>query len=282
MSIGIVIVSWKSSSSSYELAQQMAEMDPAWQVVLVDNECKQTRGAMKTNIHLLPQEANLGFAGAHNIAVEFLTSKNIKHALFVNHDVQIDRLTIQSLANRCFKTNEVCCIGPLIKEKDRTYAGGRDILKGLQTRCDWDGKQGLFEVEYCIGAVMMVNVEMYQKLGGLDTDFFFSGEVADYAKRAKANGYRCLVDTRFSAEHFAEENEYRANLYTYYNYRNRLLYAKKHGDNRQFFHWQLKLLKEGMYRLFRFEFPMARAVLLALKDGSCGRFGNRNAYFVRS
>ena len=66
--------------------------------------------------------------------------------------------------------------------------------------------------------------------GLLDEEFFFSGEIADFCKRARDGGHRVCVDLEAEARHDASETPQtvRDTLYVYYSLRNRFLYAKKH------------------------------------------------------
>ena len=71
---------------------------------------------------------------------------------------------------------------------------------------------------------------VFEQIGLLDEEFFFSGEIADFCKRARNGGHRVCVDLEVEARHDASDTPQtrRETLYVYYSLRNRFLYAKKH------------------------------------------------------
>jgi GT2 family glycosyltransferase len=143
----------------------------------------------------------------------------------------------------------------------------------------------LADVDYVPGTIFLARRGAFEQIGDLDVDFFFSGEIADFCKRARNSGYRVCIDLQAQARHDTRmvPQSLRDTLYVYYNLRNRFLYAKKHYPSEQakyLARWSGLCLVEGGRALAAGKLRKARAILLALAHGCTGRFGNRNAVFL--
>lgn len=59
----------------------------------------------------------------------------------------------------------------------------------------------LIEVAYVPGVVLLARRGLFETIGLLDEQYFFSGEIADFGKRARDKGYRLCVDLDVHATH---------------------------------------------------------------------------------
>jgi len=202
-------------------------------------------------------------------------------------------------------------IGPAIEEKSVSGSvltcGGRDIGKYSRTRITctrraapdafgrgsslasfggtgWPTLQELSEVSYVPGTVLLVPSSVFEKVGLLDEDYFFSGEVADFCARAHQQGIDSVIDMSVTAHHGDENEEkpLRGSLYIYYTLRNRFLYVSKHGGNAKFWlksMWTIKAFCMFGLSIIKLDFSRSRAVALGLIDGWQEKWGNRNDQF---
>jgi GT2 family glycosyltransferase len=141
----------------------------------------------------------------------------------------------------------------------------------------------LYDVDYVPGTVMLVRRNLFDEIGLLDEQFFFSGEAADFCKSARDRGYRVCVDLAVEAHHRFGETSLRDTLYVYYSLRNRLLYAKKHYGfkrGRYLARWLGLCSAELGKAIAQGRLGKARAILLAVTHGCTNQFGNRNAAFL--
>ena len=143
----------------------------------------------------------------------------------------------------------------------------------------------LNDVDYVPGTVFLARRSVFEQIGLLDEEFFFSGEIADFCKRARNGGHRVCVDLEVEAQHDASETPQavRETLYVYYSLRNRFLYAKKHyplEKTKYLALWSRLCLVELGRALAAGKPRKARAILLAIAHGCTGRFGNQNAAFL--
>jgi GT2 family glycosyltransferase len=143
----------------------------------------------------------------------------------------------------------------------------------------------LHEVDYVSGTVFLARAGALQEIGLLDEDYFFSGEIADFCKRARDRGHKICVDLEVEARHDTGQTpkEIRDTLHAYYSLRNRFLYvSKQHAPERTkyFAQWTLAGALALARAVGHGRLARARAIVLALTDACCGRYGNRNARFL--
>ena len=131
----------------------------------------------------------------------------------------------------------------------------------------------------------MIRTQVFEKIGLLDEDYFFSGEIADFCRRATKAGYHLGINYDTTVLHQTESSphELRKTLYVYYNFRNRFLFIRKH-HRAQSIRYQLKWISLGLIQYLgsikNLDFRKARSIRLAIVDGLLGKFGNQNDKFI--
>ena len=143
----------------------------------------------------------------------------------------------------------------------------------------------LKDVDYVPGAVLLARRSLFDRIGLLDEQFFFSGEIADLCKRAMDGGQKVCVDLKCKARHDTRQTpeRLRAALYVYYSLRNRRLFAMKHypADSTKYLaSWAKLCLVEFARALAKGNLRKARAIALAFTHGCKSRFGDQNAAFL--
>ncbi len=188
-------------------------------------------------------------------------------------------------------------MGPLIHEtrdgRVHLLVGGRDIARYPSTRtaiAPSDLKRlpdyPLHAVDYVSGTVFLARASVFTETGLLDEEFFFSGEIADFCKRAKESRHEIYVDLEVEARHDpgqAPPPHVRETLYVYYGLRNRFLYVTKHhaAEKMKYFAYWTMLGVLALVRAIGLgKLGKARAIILALTHAYAGRFGNQNANFL--
>ena len=241
-------------------------------------------------------QANLGYAGGNNLGIARALHSGTTFVLLINNDAAIGETDMSRLIDRLQENPIIAIIGPVLHERRhgtvQCYIGGRDIAQNVLTRQaakleDLPRMPGypLCDVDYVPGTVFLVRREVFEQIGHLDEEFFFSGEIADFCKRARDSGHRVCVDLESEAHHDTGETPHKARetLYVYYSLRNRFLYAKKHYPHEKakyLARWSSLCLVEFSRALATGKLRKARAILLGLAHGCAGRFGNRNAAFL--
>ena len=140
-------------------------------------------------------------------------------------------------------------------------------------------------VDYVPGTVFLARRTVFEQVGLLDEQYFFSGEIADFCRRAKAYGHDAFVALDVLAEHDTGHapSRLRDTLYAYYSLRNRYLFVRKHHGSetaRLFAYWTWVGSQQIARSLMRGNASRARALYLALAHGLTNRYGNQNAKFL--
>jgi GT2 family glycosyltransferase len=297
----VVVINWRREVQTLRCISSIRRwrtLKPL--LVVVDNQStsdsKLTLNGALSPDELICSEANVGYAGGNNLGIAHASHLDASFILLLNSDAAIAETDVSRLLGRLRRYPAVAILGPMLIEhrQDITtrYAGGRDILQHASTRTileedDLAGRHAcpLIDVEYVPGAVFMSRRSLFEEIGALDEQFFFSGEIADLCRRAREHGQRVCIDLTVEASHNIEETpqSLRDTLYVYYGLRNRLLYAKKHEPARRirfFVLWLRLCLTELVKALAHMRLRKARAILLAIAHGSTSRFGNQNDCFL--
>jgi GT2 family glycosyltransferase len=298
MDLAVVLLNWRDEQRTLRCAQAVM----SWQVLkphllVVDNESTEmTRNALA---HVVPADdlicsaVNLGYGGGNNLGIKRALTTEAKYILLLNTDAEISANSISQLIEKLNEQPQISILGPVIQEQDdegtRHLAGGRDISRHRFTRIVLppdDPKRladcAIHEVDYVPGTVFLTRGSLWEEIGLLDEEYFFSGEIADLCKRARDNGHKICVDLEIEAQHDTRQTPtpIRERVYSYYGLRNRFLYVKKHHSDRMlrlFAFWTI-VGAAGLARgLLHGKTTRARAIVLALIHAYGGRYGNQNA-----
>ena len=301
MSLAIILLNWRNEQETLACARSIsawAKLRP--KLYVVDNESTSetsaTLGSGLSPDSLICTPLNLGYAGGNNLGIRRALAHGCEYILLLNSDAEIAEAGVQRLLKTLKANPRISILGPLIKEtcSDRVLllAGGRNIARYRFTRNAIQPHElrglpdfPLHEVDYVSGTVFMTRAGIFKELGLLDEEYFFSGEIADFCKRASDKGHGIAVDLEADAGHDLGQgsSKLRQTLYAYYNWRNRFLYVRKHCTEERMkyvLRWStLGLLAIGR-ALGHGEIAKARAIALALRHAHAGRYGNQNASFL--
>ena len=299
--LSVVIVNWRAEQQTLRCiasVRHWAHIKP--KLFVVDNQSSErSRKALGDVLgpnQLICSQANLGYGGGNNLGIARALESGTQFVLLLNSDAAITETDIIRLTDRLKDHQDVAILGPVLNEHQQDnlqcYIGGKDIAKNLLTRQaakreDLSHVSGypLNDVDYVPGAVFIARRSLFEEIGLLDEQFFFSGEIADLCKRARDRGHRVCVDLEVDAHHDTckTPQTLRDTLYIYYSLRNRFLYANKHHPSEKAKYillWCRLCLVELGRALASGKLRTARAIVLAVVDGCRGRFGNQNAAFL--
>jgi N-acetylglucosaminyl-diphospho-decaprenol L-rhamnosyltransferase len=209
--LSIVIVNWNHRELLLDLLTSIFEHPPRgdFEVIVVDNAStdgsRETATAEFTNIKLLANAANLGFARAVNRG---LRESGGQYVLLLNTDVVVLEGAIDAQI-AFMESNPGCaiCGGLLLNDNgDQTISYGRfpsaralmaEVLPnrmGIAARnmiaCTPAADQTqVLPVDVMSGADLMVRRAVFEKVGLLDEQFFMYFEDADWCYRMKQDGW---------------------------------------------------------------------------------------------
>jgi GT2 family glycosyltransferase len=299
MNLAVILVNWRNENETAACARAVKGWRTlAPQVLVVDNESSEaTRNALAPIAdELISSPVNLGYGGGNNLAIRRALAAGRNYILLINSDAEISEDATRRMIERLEANRKISILGPVIHERRGTAVahliGGRDIARHPSTRiatqtCDLRSipSYPLHQVDYVPGTVLLARSRAFEEVGLLDDHYFFSGEIADFCKRARNNGHGVCVDLEAEARHTIDDasSPLRDTLHAYYSLRNRTLYVRKHHaaqSLRYLIWWGVVGVCRIASALARANLPKARAILLALKDGYTGRYGNQNARFT--
>lgn len=301
MSLIVVLINWQDEQQTLQCVRNIR----GWHVLkpdilVVDNQSTESsRDRLRRDLttdELICHPANRGYAGGNNLGIQQALRTKQDYILLLNTDAEIPEAGMTRLLARLESNPDISILGPVIFEgqNDQMHCliGGRDIAKHQLTRIAVEpdtltsiAGYPLHDVDYVPGAVFLTRRTVFEEIGLLDEQYFFSGEIADFCKRAKVMGHKSCADLEVQAYHYTDKTAFdlRESLYVYYSLRNRFLYIKKHyplEKFRYFSYWiQAGILQFAMAIVKR-RTRKARAIFMALKHALLNQFGDRNDQFL--
>ncbi|MCB0689289.1 MAG: glycosyltransferase family 2 protein [Saprospiraceae bacterium] len=281
--MAIILICWNDEADTIQTLEfLMSEAPSDTLIYIVDNGSIPPFGpdiSTDSSIQILRAGKNLGFAGAHNLAIQSLMDSNVDYILLMNTDVRFKVGRLKAFLSFHTSEGQTEIYGPVIIEGNRKYYGGRDPGLYINTRIET-----LERPDYIPGTFFLCPVAVFRKVGLFDERFFFSGEVADLCFRAVLAGYSLRIDQDIEVTHLINsKSKLRNGLYTYYNLRNRFLFVRKHHKSRQtglIFTWLLRGLRMAVGSFVQGNWQRTIAVIRALNDGVFAKYGNRNDRFI--
>lgn len=215
--VAVVIVTYNSAAVVGTLLDSLpAALDGlTWQTVVVDNGS--TDDTVETvlaypGVHLV-RSSNRGYAAGINLGV---TEADPADAVLVlNPDVTLDPGAGRALVEEQ-RTSGAAIVAPLVRELDGSVSTslrrepsiarnlglgrtGRPALSEFVTAAeDYDHAH---DVDWAVGAVLLVSRECHTALGGWDESYFLYSEETDFCLRARDLGYRTRYTPRAGSMH---------------------------------------------------------------------------------
>jgi N-acetylglucosaminyl-diphospho-decaprenol L-rhamnosyltransferase len=237
MKLLIIIINYRTPQVTLDclasLAPQIGDV-PETRVVVVDNASGDDSvnligRAIKKNqweswAALKITAKNLGFAGGNNLAMDtLLDHQEAQYVLMLNSDT----LVRENVLRHCFEKMEsdrsIAVLSCMLLNSDETV---QNVARRLPTPVrmvansfglpwiwpqgfawadlddlTWDRRLVAREVEWVGGAFMFVRRRVIDKIGGLDTMFFFYGEDVEFCHRARQHGWKVWYDPGVSVLH---------------------------------------------------------------------------------
>jgi GT2 family glycosyltransferase len=178
-----------------------------FEIAVIDNGSKDgTEEFIKTkfpSVKLLRIEKNRGYSGGFNIGLEYAFDElKSDYALITNNDVEADVNIISELVNVAAKDNKNgFVVGKVLYYENRNVfqtvgmaydpvrINGGHIGNGEKDTGQYDE---ITERYFADDVFTLVSRELYEDVGGYDTEFVLQAEQFDWQFRAKKKGYRIM------------------------------------------------------------------------------------------
>jgi GT2 family glycosyltransferase len=210
MTVTVVIVGYRAYPELEQCLASLARHEPDAAVVVIDHAADPHQAARLAEafprVTYRPTPANPGFGAGVNAAAREASG----HLLLVNPDCELTMPLIHPLLAVLEAQPRAGVVGGLVRESDGTVqASARrfpDATTGLAGRTSWLSKvlpgnpltrrnltttpaEGVRQVDWVSGALMLIRREAFDEVGGFDERFFLYWEDADFCKRATGAGW---------------------------------------------------------------------------------------------
>lgn len=262
----VVILNWNGKKFLEQFLQTVIDFSKEdADIVVADNASSDgSIEYLKTNfpeVKIIQNSFNAGFAEGYNLALKQLKNK---YFILLNSDIEVTEHWIKPVIELMENDENIAACQPKIKSfqhKDEfEYAGGAGgyidkygypfcrgrIFQSMEK--DIGQYDDVVEVFWASGACMFVRSELYNKLEGLDADFFAHMEEIDLCWRFKNQGFKIMYCPDSTVYHVGGGTLPKtSSRKTYYNFRNNffLLY-KNLPSNRVWKMFLSRMLLDGI------------------------------------
>jgi O-antigen biosynthesis protein len=254
LDLSIIIVNYNVKEFLQNLLHSISKSSAHlnYEIIIVDNASND--GSVEfirekfPDVILIANEENLGFSRANNIGMKVAKGKYI---LLINPDTLVSEDTLGKMTDFFQQNPKVGLAGCKILNPDGTLqlACRRSFPGPWTSFCKVTGLSNLFpqsrlfakynltfldpdqsyEVDAISGSFMMFRKELYEKIGGLDENFFMYGEDLDFCYRTQKAGYKVFYVHSTQIIHYKGESTKRSGLdETKIFYNAMHLFVKKH------------------------------------------------------
>jgi GT2 family glycosyltransferase len=221
--VSIIILNWNGYQDTIQCLESILKLDyDNYRIVVCDNDstdgsieqigswCKNNRidlanlDNLDRYMTLIQTGNNLGFAGGNNIGIRHaLLDRECKYVWILNNDTIVEPNSLSALVSKCdLDFNIGICGSKLIYHHDRSkvqaWGGGRyNKWSGISqhigdrqpSNLDVDVESVEQEIDYIIGASMLVSRSFLETIGLMNEEYFLYFEELDWIARA-GNRYR--------------------------------------------------------------------------------------------
>jgi GT2 family glycosyltransferase/glycosyltransferase involved in cell wall biosynthesis len=244
--VAAVVLNYKTPDDTLLAVKSLlASRRPIDDVIVVDNDATENARdrlrSVEQDISYVLSGRNLGFSGGMNLGIRHALARGAERVLLVNSDVIVPPDCVERL-ERCLDTKGAGIAGPVILGRSdpesvaslgMSYSSrtGRMRHRGVGVRLRDGGRIESDAVDAISGCLMLVRREVFDAIGLLDEDFFFSFEELDFCLKAGRAGFPTVLDGSAVAYHEGGRSiGADAPLRLYFAARNHLLLASRNGN----------------------------------------------------
>lgn len=228
LDLGIVIVTWNVKTLALQALESLAaDLESSGlisQIVVVDNASHDgTPEAIRDafpQAQVIDSGGNLGFGRGNNMGLRALgfgtdaPAESLPRAVYLlNPDTITQPGATRALYEGLFSDSDIGLAGAHLSNEDGSFQDGAFAFPGLRQLWAeffptpgrfiegrfngrypraWYNGTALFEVDFTLGATMMMRREVVQQTRGFDESFFMYAEEVDWGWRIQKAGWRAV------------------------------------------------------------------------------------------
>jgi hypothetical protein len=265
--VSIVIVAWNARAYTLECLTSLHRQEPslAIEIIVVDNASTDGTAEAVTerfpSVRLIRNAKNCGFAKANNQGIQ---ASRGRYLGLVNSDVVLPQQCLSHLLAYMDANPDIGLLGP--KMLTPTGDVGCSVMRfptAWNTFCCALGFSGFMmkgfsydrtgDVEVLTGWFWVVRRSAFEKVGGLDEQFFMYGEDIDWSRRFHNGSWRVVYYANVEALHYggASSKIAPARFYIEMRRANLQYYRKYHGRLSRVGYW-LAVWSHELVRVFAY------------------------------
>lgn len=253
----IVIVNWNGWKDTVECLASVYQSDyPDYAILVCDNASQddsllylqQWKAVhdQENRLVILHNKRNLGYAGGNNIGIRYaLAQSDAGFIWLLNNDTVVDPKALSELVSYAWTHSGTGLMGSQLRYYEEPHAVQcvgcwlNPVFGVAGNYHENAGKQ----LDYVSGASLFVSTAFVRQVGMLSEEYFLYFEEADWAVRAKRQGYSCACVMRSIVYHkegvsIGASNKDKAQkslLGDFYGIRSRILFTLKFYKKYLFF-----------------------------------------------
>lgn len=213
MDLTIIIVSWNTAELLSQCLRSIYETGSTFtfEVIVVDNGSTDNSVALVEKqfpkVKLVKNTKNRGFASANNQGLAIGCGR---YFMLLNSDTVVLPAAIDTLIQLADQHPNVGMIGPKLLNMDgslqKSWSSFPSFLSEITgqnfgKRTPVPGIPNTFEVDWIMGACMLVRCDVLQDVGTMDEDYFFYSEETDWCFRIKRKNWKIWYTTNAQIYH---------------------------------------------------------------------------------
>lgn len=192
-------------------------------------------------VHLVNSDDNLGWAGGNNLGINRALELGAQQVLLLNNDTIVSRQIVSTLLSTSANHPEFGILGCIVcymDEPNVVNMDGCQFFSGNEMSFfirqpvihSSDGTTAVTATDIVFGCCMLINKEVFTRIGYIDENFFLIHEESDFCLRASRHGFLCGIVNKTLVWHKGSSSFSRdpRPLQFYYDIRNLYKLLKKH------------------------------------------------------
>lgn len=293
----VSILNWNTAEMTAACVDSVRRLvvDPGvqLQVLVIDNGSAPADWALLqqrldgTDIELRRNEANLGFAGGHNVAIELAQARELDFIWLVNSDSLLEPASLAGVLKVMADDPQCGAVSPVVRvlenHADIDFCGSHHDWSNLTyVRAKTIAEARAAEASrpfdmWLTGTVILFRMQALQAVGRLNENLFAYYEDDDIGVRLARAGWRNRMAFDTSALHASPPAKERPPHYFYLMYRNAFLFYVQHTPAPYRRMIRLRLMDRAIFTANRLRrkglAKSADACLLGALDGWRGQGG---------
>ncbi|WP_455035291.1 glycosyltransferase [Lachnoanaerobaculum gingivalis] len=233
MKLALVVLNYNDADNTLKVLGNVAHYDVFDKVIVVDNASNDdSRIRLKSycedneKIYFVENHENKGYGAGNNIGIFVAKKLGMDLALIANPDTDFEERVIKVLKSAMEKNENIGICAPLVETSD-VYGSRENVLNGASCWPMRDFLHSLAEngpicrriftkslhydrnfynakirkVGAVLGALLMVRVDAFIKVGGYDEKMFLYGEEDLLSKKMEGIGLKTAVITGYKYKH---------------------------------------------------------------------------------